>query len=522
MTLTRSTAKPAPPPLETAARLAAQLTGSGPELAPLAPFTLDVIARLPSALPGDVARAHDRAAAAQHTWARREARERTQVFRRLQGLLLDRQREALDLVQWETGKARAHAFEELIDSAGVCGYYARRAPGLLAPRRRRAVIPLLTTVREVRHPKGVVAVITPWNYPLSLTVTDVVPALIAGNAVVQKADTQTACTALWARELCVEAGLPEGLWQIVVGEPEDIGPALVERADYLAFTGSCAAGRVLGRAAAEQVIGCLLELGGKNPLVVLADADLERAANGAVRAAFSSAGQLCMSAERFLLHAAVHDRFLELFLARVATLRMSTALDFSADLGSLASQRQLDRIKLHVEDARSKGARLLCGGRERPDLGPLFYEPTVLSEVTADMLVHQAETFGPVVSVRAFQDDDEAVALANDSPYGLTASVWSRNPRHAAALADRLQVGAVNINEGFRTAYVSYDAPAGGRKLSGIGHRHGAEGLLQYTGLQVVAGTRVDIFDPRPGSSAERHAESLTRIARMKARLRVG
>lgn len=521
MTLARSTPRPAPPSFVATGRPAALLTGSGPELAPLAPFTLDVIARLPSALPEDVARAHDRAATAQSAWARRGVRERAQVLRRLQGLLLDRQSEALDLVQWETGKARSHAFEELIDSASVCGYYARRAAGLLAAHRRRAVIPLLTAVREVRHPKGVVAVITPWNYPLSLTVTDVLPALLAGNAVVHKADTQTACTALWVRELCVEAGLPEGLWQIVVGEPSDIGPALVERADFLAFTGSCAAGRELGRAAADRVIGCLLELGGKNPLVVLADADLERAADGAVRAAFSSAGQLCMSAERFLLHAAVYDRFLELFLARVAALRMSPALDFSADMGSLTSRRQLDRVGHHVEDARSKGARLLCGGRERPDLGPLFYEPTVLSEVTADMLVHREETFGPVVSVRAFRDDDEAVALANDSAYGLTASVWSRDARRAAAVAHRLRVGAVNINEGFRAAYSSYDAPAGGRKLSGTGHRHGAEGLLQYTDLQVVAGARANVFDPRPGGSAQRHAELLTRLARVKARLRI-
>jgi acyl-CoA reductase-like NAD-dependent aldehyde dehydrogenase len=513
---------PAPRPSETAGRLAARLAGSGPVLTPLAPFTLDVIARLPSALPDDVAHAHDRAAAARGAWARRSARERARVFRRMQHLLLDRQREALDLVQWETGKARAHAFEELADAAGVCGYYARRAPALLAPRRRRAVVPLLTTVREVRHPKGVVAVITPWNYPLSLTVTDVVPALLAGNAVVHKADTQTACTALWARELCVAAGLPEEVWQIVVGDPAEVGPALVERADYLAFTGSTAAGRVLGRAAADRIIGCMLELGGKNPLLVLADADLERAASGAVRAAFSSAGQLCMSAERFLVDTAVHDRFLALLLDRVAGLRMSAALDFGADMGSLTSRQQLDRVRRHVEDARSKGARVLCGGRERPDLGPLFYEPTVLSGVTPDMLAYREETFGPVVSVRSFQDDDEAVALANDSPYGLNASVWSRSPRRAAALARRLHVGAVNVNEGFRTAYASYDAPAGGRKLSGVGHRHGAEGLLQYTDLQVVAGTRAPFLDPRPGHSAERHAESLTRLARAKAALRIG
>jgi succinate-semialdehyde dehydrogenase/glutarate-semialdehyde dehydrogenase len=371
-----------------------------------------------------------------------------------------------------------------------------------------------------------VAVITPWNYPLSLSVTDVLPALLAGNAVVQKADTQTACTALWVRELAVEAGLPEGLWQIVVGEPAQIGPALVERADHLAFTGSSAAGRLLGRAAADRMIGCLLELGGKNPLVVLADADPERAAAGAVRAAFTSAGQLCMSAERLLVHAAVYDRFLELFLARVAALRLSAALDFSADMGSLTSQRQLDRVRAHLDDARAKGARLLCGGRARPELGPLFHEPTVLSEVTPEMALYREETFGPVVSVRAFRSDDEAVALANDGPYGLTASVWSRNRAHATAVAHRLRAGAVNVNEGFRAAYTSYDAPAGGLGLSGIGHRHGAQGLLQYTDLQVVAAVRANVFDPRPGTTAERHAERhaerLTRLVRTAARLRLG
>ncbi|GHC40272.1 succinic semialdehyde dehydrogenase [Streptomyces cinnamoneus] len=516
------TSRSAPPVAATAARLGERLAGSGPQATPRAPFTLDAIACLPTATPGDVALACERARAAQCSWAARDASERARVLGRVHDLLLDRRREAMDLLQWETGKARAHAFEEVVDAAGVCRHYARRAPKLLAPRRLPGALPLLTTVRELRHPKGVVAVITPWNYPLSLSVTDVVPALLAGNAVVHKPDTQTACTALWARAVCAEAGLPEQLWQIVVGEPADVGPALVAGADHLAFTGSTAAGRVLGRMAADRIIGSMLELGGKNALVVLADADVERAAAGAVRACFTSAGQLCMAAERILVHAGVHDRFLDRFLDRVATLRLSAAFDFGADMGSLTTHRQLDRVTSHIGEALDKGARLLSGGHARPDIGPLFHEPTVLADVAPGTAVHDEETFGPVVSVRPFHDDEEAVALANDGPYGLNASVWSRSPARAAALAARLSAGTVNINEGFRTAYVSYAAPMGGRGHSGTGHRHGSGGLRQYTDRQVVARARAELFDPRPGADPERHTERLTALRRTMTRLGLG
>jgi acyl-CoA reductase-like NAD-dependent aldehyde dehydrogenase len=217
----------------------------------------------------------------------------------------------------------------------------------------------------------------------------------------------------------------------------------------------------------------------------------------------------------------VHERFTERFLAHVSALRLSAAFDFGADLGSLTFERQLDRVLGHIEEARLKGAEVLCGGRLRPDIGPLFHEPTVLAAITEEMAVHGEETFGPVVSVRPVRDDDEAVALANDSPYGLTASVWGRDTAHARTLAARLKAGAVNINEGFRAAYASYDAPMGGWKQSGLGHRHGAEGLLQYTNLQVLATARANVFDPRPGTSAERHAERLTSLRRAMTRLRV-
>ncbi len=229
-------------------------------------------------------------------------KDRIRPFERLHDAIFDRRAEILDIVQWETGKARRHAYEEVLDVAASGLHYVRKAPGLLAPHARRGPFPLATRTVEVRHPRGVVALISPWNYPLSLGVSDVVPALMAGNAVVHKPDTQTSLSTLWTIDLLTELGMPPEIWQVVVGDPADIGDPLIDGADYVAFTGSTRAGRAVAEAAAKRLIGCSLELGGKNPMIVLADADVDRTTQGAIRACFTNAGQLCVSIERLYVH----------------------------------------------------------------------------------------------------------------------------------------------------------------------------------------------------------------------------
>ncbi len=486
-----------------------------------APAFGQLIGTLPQSSPEDLDRAFATARAAQREWAARPLSERARVLSRLHDLVLARQGEILDILQLETGKARAHAFEEVADVAINARYYARSAAGHLASRTRPGVLPGLTTAREVRHPKGVVAVISPWNYPLALSVSDALPAFVAGNAVVSRPDNQTALTTLWAHALAVEAGLPAELWQVVLGRGRDLGGPLVERADFVDYTGSTATGRTIATQAAARLIGVSLELGGKNPMLVLADADVDQAAAGAVRACFSSAGQLCESMERLYVHTDVYDEFVEKFVARVQRMRLGAALEYGSDMGSLTFPRQLATVQDHVSEAVAKGATVLAGGNHRPDLGPYFYEPTVLTDVTPDMAVHGDETFGPVVSVYRVADDDEAVTRANDTGYGLNASIWSRDTRRARALAQRVRAGAVNVNEGYTAAWASVQAPSGGVGDSGLGRRHGAEGILKYTHTQTIAVQRLLPIAPLPGMSDAVWARTMTVALWAMKRLRV-
>ncbi|MGK5498974.1 succinic semialdehyde dehydrogenase [Streptomyces sp. URMC 125] len=504
---------------ELVARLTRDVAGGG-STACHTPLTGERLAVLPESSPADVAAAFDRARRAQREWAARPVRERAAVLLRFHDLLLRRQDEALDLVQLETGKARLHAHEEVQAVAVAARYYGRSAAAHLRPKRRTGAVPVLTHVRELRRPRGVVGQIAPWNYPLELSVGDALPAFAAGNAVVMKPDTETALTALWARELLIEAGLPAGVWQVVIGEGPVVGPAVVDHADYVSFTGSTRTGREVAQRAAFRLVGCSLELGGKNAMLVLEDADLDRAVDGAVRGAFSSAGQLCISIERLYVHASIADAFTERFTARTRALRLGSALAYGADMGSLVSRRQLETVTRHVEDAVAKGAEVLTGGRPRPDVGPLFYEPTVLEGVTPAMAVCGEETFGPVVSVYRFTDEDEAVALANATPYGLNASVWTRSARRGRAVAARLRTGTVNVNEGYAAAYGSVQAPMGGMGDSGVGRRHGVEGILKYTEAQTVAHQRLMPMAPSFGMDDERYAAFMSLSLRVMKALR--
>ena len=486
-----------------------------------APFTGDLLAELPISTDADVASAFALAGNAQRAWAARSPRERARVFLRFHDLVLERQNQGLDIVQWETGKARRDAFEELIDIALNARYYARRAPGLLRDKRRAGVFPALTSAVEVRHPKGVVGIIAPSNYPLTLAASDAIPALMAGNAVVLKPDHQTTLTALWVLDVLRDAGLPDGLMSVVIGEGARLGPSVVDRADYVMFTGSTRVGREIARRCGERLIGASFELDGKNAMIVRSDVDVERASEIAIRACFANSGQLCVATERVYVHADIADSFVPRFVERARALRLRGGVGWGADMGSLISEDQLERVRAHVDDAVNKGAEVLCGGQARPDIGPYFFEPTILTDVDASMQLCDEETFGPVVSVYVVRSDEEALELANMSTYGLSAAVLTRDVRAGQMLARRLRAGTVNVNEGYGAAWGSTSAPMGGMRDSGLGRRHGLEGLLKYTESQTIATQRVLGLGGPKGRTDEQWAGMLTSAVRILKRIGV-
>ncbi|MBO0810580.1 MAG: aldehyde dehydrogenase family protein [Microlunatus sp.] len=465
-----------------------------------------------------VARAFSTARDAQPGWASRDPKERAGAFLALADLLLERRQAVLDVIQSETGKARSDALEELLDAVLSISYYARNAARLLRPRRRPGPLPLLSQTREYAAPLGVVVVITPWNYPLALA-ADVIPALLAGNTVVHKPDSRTTRSSILLREYAVEAGLEPQVWQPVFGEPDQIGDALVDRADFVSFTGSTAAGRRIAERCAARLIGCSLELGGKNPMIVLEDADLDRVVKAALRACFGNAGQLCIGIERIYVDRSIEDEFLRRFVTATKTLRLGTGTGYTADVGSLISNAQVDRVAGMVDRAVAAGAQIAAGGRTRPEAGPHVYEPTILTGAAADSEIVREEVFGPVVTVHGFSTDGEAIRLANDTPYGLNAAVFGRDLRRARSVAERLEAGMVNINEGYATGYGSA-APVGGWKQSGSGRRHGARGLLQYTRSRIIASQHLLGFDPVAGLSTERYGNLL--VTGVKALRRLG
>ncbi len=470
----------------------------------IAPFTGEELYALPQATPAEVQDAARRVREAQRAWWAAGPAHRRAVLLKAHDLLLERRELLLDAVQSETGKTRGQAFEEVFNSAAATRYAALTARRVLARESRRGGIPLVMRARVTRRPKGLVGVITPWNYPLVLAIMDIAPALATGNGVLQKADDQGALSVLLARRAFVDAGLPPELWAVVAGPGAEIGSAVVDEADYVCFTGSTATGRTVAQRAAGRLIGASMELGGKNPLIVLDDVDPEKAAADAAYSCFSAAGQLCVSVERIYVEKGVAERFVPAFAERVTNLALGTSFDFTADVGSLATRAQLERVTAHLDDALAKGATVLAGGRARPDLGPYVLEPTVLTDVTDDMECSGKETFGPLVAVTVVDDAEQAIAAANDTPFGLNASVMSGSRARARAVAARLQAGSVNLNEGYRATFGSIDAPMGGVKQSGLGRRNGVEGLARFTESTTLGESTGLLQLPRTGHEFSR------------------
>jgi succinate-semialdehyde dehydrogenase/glutarate-semialdehyde dehydrogenase len=491
------------------------VSGTGESVRVNSPLNGAPLANIPQSNPVDVAEAFAKARKAQGGWARTSIDDRAAILLRLHDLVLDRQDEIIDLIVWESGKARKDAYDEVAHIALTARYYARTAHQHLDTERKIGVIPALTRVELNRVPKGVVGIISPWNYPFTMALCDGIPALLAGNAVVTKPDSQTMLTALLGAQLLEEAGFPAELWQVVAGPGSELGPEIVGRADYICFTGSTATGKLIAKGCAERLIGCSLELGGKNPILILRDADLEKAAEGAVRAAFSNAGQLCVSMERMFVADQVYDRFVERFVARTQAMTLGATLDWGNDMGSLISQAQLDTVTRHVEDAVAKGARVLAGGKARPDLGPFYFEPTILENVSPEMTCFGEETFGPVISLYRFHDEADAIGRANDGEYGLNGSIYSQDGPRARAMARQIKCGTVNINEAFGATFASLDSPMGGMRQSGMGRRQGAEGILRYTESQSVATQRVLRLGPAFGMSDETYAKVMTASLRL-------
>jgi succinate-semialdehyde dehydrogenase/glutarate-semialdehyde dehydrogenase len=437
--------------------LLSHLSSGHATVAIINPTTGKRIYDLPQQSATEVFAAVDDARKAQPSWQAVSPKQRQEILLGLHDKLMQNQERLIELLQLETGKAKSHAFEEVAGAYGAARYFGKITAKALKPKRTKAGVPVLTKTWVEHAPVGVVGVITPWNYPLALTMLDVLPALAAGNTVVQKADNQTALTVLFARHLAIEAGLPESAWTIVVGGGAEVGNAITDSCDYVAFTGSTATGKLVAERAAKRLIGFSLELGGKNPMIVLEGANLKR----------------------------LKDAFLAELAARTRSLSVGHSKDFSMDMGTLTGQAQLDRVSGFVDQALEAGATVVSGGHQLPELGPFFYAPTVVTEVTAAANLYRKEVFGPVLDVEGYDSIESAIEQANDTEYGLNASVVGPK-REALRVASQLMAGSVNINEGFRATFASMESPMGGMKQSGKGRRNGVEGLLRFTEARTV------------------------------------
>ena len=468
------------------------------------PATLEQIAELPVASAAEVAAAATRARKAQRLWQAKSFAERAKLLYRFRDLLIDEQEQLADIVTAESGKPRSEVYgNELFYVCDVIGFWAKNAEKFLKAKKIRPHLFMFKAKKVIsaQYPLGVIGIISPWNFPLVLTAGDAVPALMAGNAVLIKPSELTPLTALFVTALAQKAGFPDDLLQTIIGAAET-GQALIDHVDMIAFTGSVEVGKLVAQRAAERLIPVSLELGGKDPAIVLKDADMERAANACVWGALMNSGQVCTSIERIYVEEPVYETFVAKVVERVRALRQGASQE-EVELGSMSSEEQFKKVKAQVDDAIAKGAKALTGGRANPNFRGFFYEPTVLVEVNHDMAVARDETFGPIIPIIKVRDADEAIRMANDSRYGLDACIFTRDKQRAARMVDQLNTGTVCINDGL-VNYIIPDTPMGGVKDSGFGRRHGKEGIRKYCRQKTIVIDRFGLKSDFPWFPASR------------------
>jgi succinate-semialdehyde dehydrogenase/glutarate-semialdehyde dehydrogenase len=490
-----------------------------PEIISRNPATGEEIGRAPLTMPEEVARAVDRARGAQPLWANKSFRDRGRVIMRARKIILKELDEIALLISRETGKPASEAVSmEMAGSLDLMQYFARRTESLL--QRERISIGLYNwlgrTSYLVYKPIGVVGIISPWNFPWATPLDEVVMALMAGNAVVLKPSELTPLTGLKIKEVLDRAGLPEGLLEVVTGDGSTGAALMGAGVDKVMFTGSVATGKRVAEAAANYLIPVVLELGGKDAMIVLEDANIENAARGAIWGAFANCGQSCAAVERCYVHESIAQKFTDAVVAETKRLILGTGTPRPHvsepgaatgtqtqlepkrairaggapalpvyDIGSMSSEQQLRIVERHVYEATANGAKALTGGERTADADGPFFPPTVLTNVNHEMAVMREETFGPVLPIMSFKTDDEAVRLANDSDYGLTASVWTSDLSRGKRIAEQIEAGTVTINEVLYTHSIA-QTPWSGVKQSGFGSTHGRAGLLELVNAQHI------------------------------------
>ncbi len=454
------------------------------------PATGETIATVPDMSADQVAELVAKGRAAQPEWEAYGFDGRARVMLRAQKWLMDNAERVVETIVSETGKTYEDAeFAEIGYAGNAFGFWAKYGPEYLADERIKSSQMLVKGKKLINRyrPLGLVGVIGPWNYPLTNSFGDCIPALMAGNAVILKPSEITPLTSMLVAEGMRECGLPEDVLQIATGRGET-GAALVEHVDMIMFTGSTRTGRKVAEAAARRLIPSSLELGGKDPMIVLSDADVERAANFATYYSMQNAGQTCISIERVYVEEPVYDEFVAKVAEKVRELRVGRPQGpGSVEVGAITFPPQLETIKEHVADAVQKGARVLTGGNQAPGAGR-FFEPTVLVDVDHTMKCMTEETFGPTLPIMKVSDAEEAIRLSNDSNYGLGASVFSRDTAKGEQVARRIQAGAANVNDAMIN-YTVLELPMGGAKESGVGTRHGAGGIRKYCSQQAIVVT---------------------------------